>query len=475
MTIDERTRRQYAKVFHDWRIEGEMIGRGSQGKTAVFKIVKENAGFTETGALKIINIYEAALSGRGDRFGDIDRELASVRQEAERELAAMNRMKGHANIVSYHEFVFEEYGDENVRGVDLLIRMDFLENIGKSEKEGAVYSENEIIRMGLDLTRALADCHHKGIIHRDIKPDNIFKNDYNYLLGDFGIAKYSEESSLVASTMAGSYPYAAPEQMKLIPSENEQGKYDHRVDIYSLGLSLYELANDNRIPFANSTYKRPEDIQKRLSGATLPGLPSVSRKLEAVILKACAYWPEERYQSAQELLEAFEALTGGQSNADPSIWETAPASASGDGNTGEETVRETFHKAQIPRAVIFSVAAVVCAVILFALLNGMLPDEGAKDAGTKDVDTDVENDIYGDETFTQPAENDGEETTAFTVRVTDSGVNVRSGPGSDFDKIGVADKNETFTAYEISDGWCLIEYGEEEGYIREDLVEEVGE
>lgn len=150
-----------------------MIGRGSQGKTAVFKIVKENAGFTEYGALKIISIFEAYLSGNEDLTEEIDREILSVKKKAEQELAAMNRMKGHANIVTYHEFLFEEYGDEHVRGVDLLIRMDFLDNVGRRESEGKLFTEEDIVKMGCDLSRALSDCHRQGIIHRDIKPDNI--------------------------------------------------------------------------------------------------------------------------------------------------------------------------------------------------------------------------------------------------------------------------------------------------------------
>ncbi len=308
MTIEERIRLQYAKVFRDWRIDGGMIGRGSQGKTAVFKITKENSGFTETGALKIINIYEAVLNGVDDPLEEIEKEIVAVKRDAEKELAAMNRMKGHANIVSYHEFAFEEYRDVAVRGVDLLIRMDYLENIGDKVRGGTLFSETEIIRMGRDLSRALAECHHKGILHRDIKPDNIFRNEYGYLLGDFGIAKYSEENDLVASTRAGSYPYAAPEQLRLTGNGDEKGAYDFRVDIYALGLSLYELANDDKIPFATSTCKRAEDIRKRLSGMPLPGLPSVSSGLEAVILKACAYQPEDRFQTAEEMLHALESL-----------------------------------------------------------------------------------------------------------------------------------------------------------------------
>ncbi|MCR5733361.1 MAG: BspA family leucine-rich repeat surface protein [Lachnospiraceae bacterium] len=309
MTIADRARTQYAKVFKDWHIEGGMIGRGSQGKTAVFKIIKENSGFTETGALKVINIYETFLNGVNDPTEEIEKEIDSVKKDAETELAVMNRMKGHANIVTYHEFEFQEYGDGNVKGVDLLIRMDFLENIGSRMKEGAVCSEEEIIQMGKDLSKALADCHRKGILHRDIKPDNIFRNEYGYLLGDFGIAKYSEESDLMASTMAGSFPYAAPEQMGFNGSASADSKYDYRVDIYALGLSLYELANENRIPFATSTYKKAEDIQRRLSGEPIPGLISVGKDLEAVILKACAYRPQDRYQTAEEMYKAFERLS----------------------------------------------------------------------------------------------------------------------------------------------------------------------
>ncbi len=306
MTIDERIKTKYLKVFHDWIIVGDMIGRGSQGKTAVYRIEKENTGFTETGALKIINVFEATDNG-GEETEKIDREIAEVRKQAETELAAMNRMKGHPNIVSYHEFQFEEYRDGSRRGADLLIRMDFLENVGKKEKEGVSYPEKEIIRMGLDLSRALTECHKRGILHRDIKPDNIFQNDYGYLLGDFGIAKYSEETELVASTIAGSYPYAAPELFRLGPAI-VKGKYDKRVDIYALGLSLYELANANKIPFASSTYKRPEDIKKRLDGMALPAPSGAGERLSGIILKACAFRPEDRFQDAEEMARSLEEL-----------------------------------------------------------------------------------------------------------------------------------------------------------------------
>ena len=360
MTIEDRTRQQYARVFKDWRIEGKMVGRGSQGKTAVFKIIKENSEFTETGALKIINIYESALTGSTDRLDEIEKEVSQVKKNAENELAAMNRMKGHGNIVSYHEFAFEEYKTETVRGVDLLIRMDFYENIGSKIKEGVIFSEAEIIRMGKDISRALADCHSKGILHRDIKPDNIFMNEYGYLLGDFGIAKYSEESDLVASTMAGSYPYAAPEQMKYTGAGKKDGTYDFRVDIYALGLSLYELANDDKIPFATSTYKRAEDIQKRLSGEPLPGLPSVSKDLEAVILKACAYKPEDRFQTAADMLKAFENLSSNGYSPD----ETFMAVGGYQVPAKEETAPGENRK---KKAVIIAVASAAVALIALVI------------------------------------------------------------------------------------------------------------
>lgn len=305
MSIEQRTKETYVKVFGNWRV-GEKIGGGSQGKTIVFKIYKTNSTFEEVGVIKIINIFDTYVENISDEMKRrLEHEITELKMSAENELCLMNKMKGHQNIVSYHEFQFETYQDGNHYGVDLLIRMDCYENVGQMIKEGHMLQENQVIKMGRDISQALVDCQENGIMHRDIKPDNIFVNNYGtYLLGDFGISKLTASQELVGSTQTGSYPYVAPEQIHAYG----EGVYDGSVDIYGLGLTLYVLSNENRIPFARTTYKKPEDIQRRLAGAKLPAPSKAGNALSDIILKACEYKKENRFASAKEFHKALCAL-----------------------------------------------------------------------------------------------------------------------------------------------------------------------
>ncbi len=121
-----------------------------------------------------------------------------------------------------------------------------------------------------------------------------FRQSGEYKLGDFGIARMVDAGQK-ASTKMGTRAYAAPEQFM-----SHRDKYDKRVDIYSLGLTLYELANHNKLPFASSGYVRESEIQLRLMGKELPAPDCVSPMVGAVIQKACSFDADRRYASAEE-------------------------------------------------------------------------------------------------------------------------------------------------------------------------------
>lgn len=294
-------------LFGNWEVE-KFIGAGSGGKTAVFSIVVKHEDWQETAALKVINILEEV--GKRDALSEgyrreYDEERDDLCKQAKKELHMMSCLKGNSYIVEYHDFTFSDYREENKFGTDLLIRMELLKSLHEERKEKGEYSEAEVIHIGKDICKGLEICHKQGIIHRDIKPANIFVTAWgDYKLGDFGIARMVDAGQK-ASTKMGTRAYAAPEQFM-----SYEDNYDNRVDIYSLGLTLYELSNHNRLPFANSGYVRESEIQLRILGKELPRPENAGEAFTKAILKACAYDAKERYASAEEFYDALAAEIG---------------------------------------------------------------------------------------------------------------------------------------------------------------------
>ena len=166
------------------------------------------------------------------------------------------------------------------------------------------------VRLGIDICHALEICHQNGILHLDVKPDNIFVNDrlpseVVFKLGDFGVSRdYLKAHS--DSVMQGTLLYMAPEV-----SRNEAAGC--QADLYSLGLTLYRLMNCNRLPFLEEKqFPSHEDLKDatrmRLSGITLPEPKEASSAFSDVIRKACAYRPEDRYRNAIEMKKALTGL-----------------------------------------------------------------------------------------------------------------------------------------------------------------------
>lgn len=311
MSVESRAKK-YGEISDGWKIQ-ELLGSGSNGQTCVFRVAR-NIGLPEEGAVKIVNII--TVIGEFDRLSktekeDYEAERKRLYKKALDEISLMNKLEFCPNVVRYHAWNYEDWVEEKQFGRDLLIRMDCLDTLSELEGRG-IFEESEIVRIGIDICTALVECEKQEIIHRDIKPANIFKrqNHNSYLLGDFGISRIVDRSHY-ASTAIGTKPYAAPEQY------NE--KYDIRADIYSLGLTLYELCNENRLPYTKfSGHVSAEQIEKRLEAEQLPPLPEdkVSEELSGILLTACAHNPSKRYQSAQEFLNALTcAASHGKRNA----------------------------------------------------------------------------------------------------------------------------------------------------------------
>lgn len=294
----------------DWKIV-KYLGGGAYGK--VYEIERTISGTQEKekAALKIVSrpkdedeIEEYEVSGY-DKESIIESYKSEI-QNYVQEYKLMKALQGQTNIVSCDDFTV--VWNENGIGGKVFIRMELLTPLNQVLKERAL-SVEEIIQLGKDIASALILCEKKNIIHRDIKPANIMVSQFgNYKLGDFGVSKIMDHATY--ATKMGTPEYQAPEVVHM-------KKYGQTADIYSLGITLYWLLNNRRMPFIGANEQltveqKNEAMEKRYRGEKLPAPKNGSAKLKKIVLKACEYNPEDRYASAQELYDDLDTLRSGK-------------------------------------------------------------------------------------------------------------------------------------------------------------------
>jgi serine/threonine protein kinase len=200
--------------------------------------------------------------------------------------SAMN----HPNVCTIHSI--EEYNSQ------IFISMEFVEGKTLRDKKDSL-SEKQILEIGIQIAEGLAAAHEKGIVHRDIKPENIMvRKDGIVQIMDFGLAKLYKESNVSRLTKAGStvgtMGYMSPEQIQGLD-------VDHRTDIFSLGVVLYELlAGESPFKGMHETA-----IMYEIVNVDPPPLSTVKEgidpELDAIILECLEKDKDERCQSAKEL------------------------------------------------------------------------------------------------------------------------------------------------------------------------------
>jgi serine/threonine protein kinase len=213
----------------------------------------------------------------------------------------------HANIVQV--FDFDTQDDFYYMVMELLEGDTLRARLNEYRVKNERMPLDEIVRILSDVLNGLAFAHSEGIIHRDIKPANIMLTKKGQaVLTDFGIAQILGSTRVtVSGAMMGTLNYMAPEQ-------GLENRCDARSDIYSLGIVLYEMLT-GYTPFDADT---PLAILMKHLNDPLP-LPSkldpnLPPPFEQIVLKALAKDPEDRYQSAEEMLMALQAMSQGLSS-----------------------------------------------------------------------------------------------------------------------------------------------------------------
>ena len=302
-----------AAVLDGWNIT-RLLGEGGYGR--VFEIERSEFGQTYRAALKVITVPQSSAEVRsviseGMSVSQAEAYFHGIVEELVHEFSIMFKLKGTANIVSCEDLRVLEHPDGI--GWDILIRMELLHPLLPYVYEHPM-ARRDIIKLGIDICKALELCQRYNIIHRDIKPENIFISDNgDYKLGDFGIARTIERTTSGLSKK-GTYSYMAPE----VYAGRE---YGFSVDTYSLGLVLYRMLNKNRGPFlpqppeAITFSSREQALARRMSGEPLPRPFYGEGRLGEIVLKACAFDPKDRYSSPQQLRQELEAILYTQTDA----------------------------------------------------------------------------------------------------------------------------------------------------------------
>lgn len=300
------------QIWPGWQAD-ELIGQGAFGR--VYRASRTMGGHTSVAAIKVIDIPQSEDEVRALRSMNMD--AMSIRSHFEdaakrviNEVATMDRLKGSPHVVHIEDYQLLER-DDGV-GWTILIRMELLESLEDYQDRCGMPDARETARIGIDICDALQACHDAGIIHRDVKPANVFVGEYGgYKLGDFGIAKRLDEATRSTKSHAGTDAYVAPEVAT--------GHYDDRVDTYSLGVMLYRYLNGGRPPFLSPKGAVSHDDlmraqARRLSGErpSLPAGDRVSTSLAAIVRKAIEPTPADRWQSAANFGSALQTwLDGG--------------------------------------------------------------------------------------------------------------------------------------------------------------------
>ena len=322
----------------------EKLGEGGMGE--VFKA--QDTNLDRFVALKFLPSQMTASEDDKARFI----------QEA-KAASAMN----HPNVCTIYSI--EEYEKQ------LFIAMEYVDGKTLKDKKDSI-SEKQILEIGIQVAEGLAAAHEKGIVHRDIKPENIMvRKDGIVQIMDFGLAKLREDSGVSrltkAGTTMGTLGYMSPEQVQGLD-------VDHRTDIFSLGVVIYELlAGESPFKGVHETA-----IMYEIVNVDPPPISTVKEgiepELDVIILECLEKDKDERCQSAKELAKDLRKVKKSTGSRTSRIYRTqtiTPAAENIKAKSGvfDVNFKKRIIKNKVPLAVITVLAVALLITIYFLIAS----------------------------------------------------------------------------------------------------------
>ena len=294
--ITDRLKEQFLRL--DYKVT-DIIGKGGMG--AVFEahyIGANDTLGTKPGSRVAIKVISDSLVTKDDQRTRFFRE------------ATLSRQLQHPGVVKVFEvgelckrpFFVMEY----LEGQELSFIID------EKRDKGERLDVGRALQIARDVASALGAAHSKGIIHRDVKPDNIFivmeDGEEKVKIIDLGVAKVVNANANGAprltneAVIMGTPTYIAPET---IQDAGEPVNYDHRIDIYSLGITLYEMLCGN-VPFESTSalgtfYSHKTEAPKPLREI----IPDIPEAVDRLVLRCLEKDPDNRFQTMEELIDAI--------------------------------------------------------------------------------------------------------------------------------------------------------------------------
>lgn len=297
----------------------ELIGRGGMG--AVYKVCQRE--LDRIAALKILPPDIGEDPEFADRFAKEAKSLARL---------------NHSNIVTLYEF-------GSADGLYFFL-MEFVDGVNlRQAMNAARFTPDQALAVVPPVCEALQYAHDQGVVHRDIKPENLLLDKNGQIkIADFGIAKMitgpeAAETARQAggdetvSLPMGTPSYMAPEQL------SASAQIDHRVDVYAIGVVLYELLTGQKPQ--NGEFENPSQRVQ------------VDVRIDEVVLRALERDPERRYATAQDFRTQIESVTTGKLNDPPEV----PPANSDDWTAGNRQFSSLAMAAMILIAISFNLSA----------------------------------------------------------------------------------------------------------------------
>ena len=290
---EERMFKMATTVFGTWEV-GKPLGTGTYGK--VYEITNHDG---TKGAYKVMKI-PVELKDSPDSFPKKTQEmcLKEVKRDILGSIKYLQLNDKGKYFASYEDYSFTPSDD--FKTLTLKIRMEWLMSLSEITAQTAL-SEDEILRLAINVCNCLEQCRKMNYVYANLKPNNIFITPKRCKLGDFGNFGYYEPSNMNVS-MRKTQEYMAPEMIKF-------GEINYTSDTYSLGLIMYSLLNNNRLPFIPKYEKTVgindinTAIEKRCNNYIFPDPDNGSLAIRKIITKACSSSPSARYQSPSEMKE----------------------------------------------------------------------------------------------------------------------------------------------------------------------------